>query len=69
MFKFASDKRIATVGEKNIESTKRILQELGIPVVFEDIGGEHGKTVLFDNHNGKVTVKTLDNVSWKGESN
>jgi chemotaxis protein CheD len=69
MFKFASDKKIATVGEKNIESTKRILQELGIPVVFEDIGGEHGKTLLFDNHSGEVTVKRLDNVSWKGETN
>jgi chemotaxis protein CheD len=69
MFKFASDRKITTVGEKNIESTKRILQELGIPVVFEDTGGEHGKTVLFDNHSGEIAVKTLDNVAWKGEKN
>lgn len=69
MFKFSSDKKITTVGEKNIESTKQILQELGIPVAFEDTGGEHGKTVLFDNHTGEITVKTLSNIAWKGDKN
>jgi chemotaxis protein CheD len=67
MFKLSSDRRIATVGEKNIEATKQILRELGIPIAFEDTGGEQGKTVLFDNHTGEITVRTLRKVAWKGE--
>lgn len=59
MFKWSSDKKIATVGQKNIAAVKRILGELQIPIVFEDTGGECGRTVLFDNASGEIQVKTL----------
>lgn len=66
MFKASSDKKIATVGEKNIEASKRILEGLQIPIVFEETGGEQGRTVLFDNQSGKIEVKTLSKMVWKG---
>ena len=59
MFKWSADKKIATVGEKNIAAVKRILDELQIPIVFEDTGGQCGRTVLFDNVSGEIQVKTL----------
>jgi len=69
MFKFSGDRKIATVGEKNIESTKQILRELEIPVAFEDTGGEQGKTLLFDNHTGEIAVRTLNKMVRKGNKN
>ena len=67
MFEFSGDMKIATVGEKNIVATKRILGELNIPIAYEETGGRQGRTVLFDNHNGEIHVKTLDNAIWKGD--
>lgn len=69
MFKLSDDRKIATVGEKNIEATKRILAELQIPVTFEDTGGEEGRTIIFDNHRGEIQIKTLSKVVWKGDKN
>jgi chemotaxis protein CheD len=68
MFKSSCDKKIATVGEKNAEASRRIIEELRIPIVFEETGGEQGRTVLFDNQSGKIEVKTLGKVVWKGTS-
>lgn len=66
MFKSSCDTKIATVGDKNIQATKRILDDLSIPIVFEETGGDRGRTVLFDNHSGQIQVKTLGEVVWKG---
>lgn len=62
MFCWSEDKRIATVGEKNIDAAKRILADLHIPIVFEETGGNCGRTVLFDNRGGTIHVKTLSGV-------
>lgn len=67
MFRYSEDKKIATIGERNVETTKRILEELQIPVAYEDTGGEQGRTVLFDNHTGEIQVTTLCRIVWKGE--
>jgi len=62
MFRAATDRGIATIGEQNIAAVKGLLSELKIPVVFEDVGGEHGRTVVFDNETGRIEVKTLRKV-------
>ncbi len=62
MFRAATDRGIATIGEQNIAAVKGLLAELKIPVVFEDVGGEHGRTVVFDNETGRIEVKTLRKV-------
>ena len=50
---------IASIGEQNVRAARGILGRLSIPVVFEDIGGQAGRTVIFDNATGRVSVKTL----------
>ena len=62
MFRAATDRGIATIGEQNIVAVKGLLAELKIPLVFEDVGGEHGRTVVFDNETGRIEVKTLRKV-------
>lgn len=66
MFKASGDKKIATIGEKNVEATRQILEELQIPTVFDKTGGDRGRTVLFDNQNGDIQIKALDAAVWKG---
>lgn len=66
MFKTSTDKKITTVGEKNIEASKRVLEKLQIPIACEETGGELGRTVVFDNHNGHMQVTTLSPVLGKG---
>ena len=59
---------ISTVGDKNIQAAKHVLGELGIPIVFEETGGDQGRTVLFDNHTGEIQVNTVGSAFWKGDS-
>jgi chemotaxis protein CheD len=66
MFQSSQDRRIATVGEKNLAAVRQILGNLGIPIQHEHTGGEQGRTVVFDGHAGELQVKTLQRIAWKG---
>ena len=59
---------IASIGEQNVRAARGILGRLSIPVVFEDIGGQAGRTVIFDNATGRVSVKTLRAMEVKEDS-
>jgi chemotaxis protein CheD len=59
--------KIASIGDQNVEASRRILGECRIPIVFEDIGGKAGRSVTFDNATGQVSVRTLQAVERKGE--
>ncbi len=67
MFRYSGDRKIATIGERNVEAAKRILGDLQIPISYDDTGGEQGRTILFHNHTGEIQVKTLNKIVWKGE--
>ncbi len=58
--------RIASIGDQNVEAARKILTESKIPIVFQDTGGKVGRTVLFDNSTGQVSVKTLQAIETKG---
>jgi len=60
--------RIASIGDQNVEAARRILAESKIPIVFQDTGGKAGRTVLFDNATGQVSVRTLQAIEGRGES-
>ena len=60
--------KIASIGDQNVEASRRILGQCRIPIVFEDIGGKAGRSVMFDNATGQVSVKTLMAVGGKGDS-
>jgi chemotaxis protein CheD len=57
---------IASIGEQNVRAARGILGRMSIPVVFENTGGQAGRTVVFDNATGRVSVKTLPAVEAKG---
>ena len=58
-----ADQQIAsamTVGQKNAEFAIRFLEEEGIPIVGQKIGGSAAMMVVFDTATGKAQVKTLE---------
>jgi chemotaxis protein CheD len=65
MFPQSGDRRVATIGEKNLAAVKRILNEMEIPIIHEDTGGEHGRALLFDNRSGELQIRTLDRMLRK----
>lgn len=54
MFKNVAN--VADIGERNIESVKKILKKNGIRIIAEDTGGEQGRSVWFDTSDGSVVV-------------
>jgi chemotaxis protein CheD len=48
-----------SVGEKNIEAVRQELARLNINIIAEDVGGNYGRTLVFDSVSGKLQVKSL----------
>ncbi|QGU95044.1 chemotaxis protein CheD [Clostridium bovifaecis] len=59
MFNFSDKSMIMDIGNRNSISVKKVLKELGIPVLSEDTGGNKGRTMIFDTANGVVQIKTV----------
>lgn len=55
---------IIHVGRRNIETAKKKLEELGIPIIAEDTGGHIGRTISLDTSTGVLRVRT----AMQGES-
>ncbi len=45
-----------SVGENNIIIARKILSELGIPIISEDVGGIMGRKIIFDTDTGHTVV-------------
>ena len=45
-----------SIGSLNIKNAREILAKLELPIVQEDVGGEHGRSLEFDLENGNVEV-------------
>ncbi len=54
-----SERELLVIGAKNIESARSCLQENGIPLVAEDVGGNWGRTLELDCCDGTLYIKTL----------
>lgn len=48
-----------TMGQRNVDATLRALERAGVPVVGQDTGGEHGRSVSLDVLTGRVDVRSL----------
>lgn len=59
MFSYSAVSDMIRVGERNVEATKKVLQDLKIPVVAEDTGGTHGRTIEFYSDDGRLMIKTI----------
>ena len=47
------------IGDRNVAAARRALLERGIPVVGEDVGSDHGRSVHFHIEDGRVEVRSL----------
>lgn len=47
------------MGERNLRATRAALYKLGIPVVAQDVGGEHGRSVRIVAATGVTTVRSI----------
>ncbi|MBF0170757.1 MAG: response regulator [Nitrospinae bacterium] len=47
------------VGDRNIEIARSILAKKGIRIAFEDVGGDLGRKIFFDNTTGDVEVRMI----------
>lgn len=46
------------VGQRNVQAVRDTLETFGIPIDAEDVGGDHGRTVILDGVTGTITLKT-----------
>jgi chemotaxis protein CheD len=58
MFSFYEDSN-TSIGEQNIRSVRHILRTEQIPLVGEDTGGRHGRSVEFHLDSGRVIVTAI----------
>ncbi|MBK5240370.1 chemotaxis protein CheD [Clostridium sp.] len=59
MFNFADKSIIMDIGNRNGIAVKNALKELSIPIIAEDIGGNKGRTLIFDTASGVLSIRTV----------
>jgi chemotaxis protein CheD len=47
------------IGERNVVATRGALEQAGIPLVAQDVGGDYGRSVYFSVRDGRLVVKSL----------
>jgi chemotaxis protein CheD len=47
------------MGERNAVATRQALVDAGLPLVAEDCGGEHGRSVYFHLRDGRLEIRSL----------
>ncbi len=60
MFNFG-DKNVTTlnIGERNVEATKKVLEEMKIRLLAEDTRQNYGRTMIFNLTDGDVYIRTI----------
>ncbi|GGA39550.1 chemotaxis protein CheD [Paenibacillus physcomitrellae] len=59
MFAFAGGSDTMRIGPRNVESCKVCLNELGIPLLGEDTGGNFGRTIELDCQTGILFIRSV----------
>lgn len=59
MFVFSQGSELMRIGYRNAVACKEKLQELRIPIVSEDTGGNYGRTIELYSTDGKLMIKTI----------
>lgn len=60
---FGNGNSILNVGEKNYTEVRSILNKYNIPIIYEDVGGNFGRTLIYYHSKGEIEVKTLKSFS------
>jgi two-component system, chemotaxis family, protein-glutamate methylesterase/glutaminase len=50
---------LGDIGGRNVEIARKMLKELGIRVLQEEVGGVHGRRISMNSTNGQVTINTM----------
>lgn len=50
---------VSSLGSRNLAAVREILGDHGIPVIGEDTGGNHGRSVSFRPAEGRVAVRSI----------
>ena len=58
MCAFQNRSDMVRVGERNVESAKKILRMLGIPLKAEDTGLNYGRTIIFYPETGELIIRS-----------
>ncbi len=59
MFNFPDKKIISDIGKRNSEAVINAINNLSIPIIGEDIGGNKGRTMIFESEDGAVTIRSI----------
>lgn len=59
MFAFSNNSEMMRIGDRNVESTKNKLQQLGIQIKAEDTGANYGRTIEFYPETGILLIKSV----------
>jgi chemotaxis protein CheD len=59
MFSFNQTSDIMRIGARNVSASKEKLEELRIPIISEDTGGNHGRTIELYSNDGRLIIKTI----------
>lgn len=47
------------MGERNVSATRHALERSGIPILAQDVGGGHGRSIYFHLSDGRLHVRSL----------
>ena len=47
------------MGERNVASSRQALNDAGIPLAAQDVGGDYGRSMFFHLEDGRVLVRSL----------
>ena len=59
MFNFSDKSVVMDIGGRNGIAVRNALKNLSIPILSEDIGGNKGRTLIFDTASGVLYVRTV----------
>lgn len=58
MFSFTNES-LMNIGERNVEMTKKVLDDLKVQVVAEDTGKDYGRTIELNTETGMLQVRSI----------
>ncbi|MBD7916337.1 chemotaxis protein CheD [Clostridium sp. Sa3CUN1] len=59
MFNFPDKKIISDIGKRNSIAVIETIKKLSIPIVGKDVGGNKGRTMIFESEDGSVMIRSI----------
>jgi chemotaxis protein CheD len=59
MFKLSENSMMSEIGRGNIAKVRQILEDVGIKIIAEDVGGDYGRTMDFQLETGDIRIKSI----------